>query len=227
MLGARIRPRLSERKSPMEEDTDNPVTFDAHAKTINAAVSAVLIYKARSTRLATRLIKVIDHIPKKSSASDLHITTNINLLSVTKDDILAYYKLISETSPELVSHLLKYGSDEECFYKWNERLRLISIIFNVPGISTVFDTKVDRQDLRDDVVHLHENTGFVTKVTAEKDGIKALLSNQETKAYKTVQNVDIGIVIKAKMIRYDRVLGKGILTILIKRCIWRSVEGKN
>jgi hypothetical protein len=86
--------------------------------------------------LAVKLVATSDKIEKLAENPDkldLHSKSNMNLFSATVDDILEYFKLLSENSSALTSHLLKYGSYEECFYKWNERLRLIFVSLNMGG----------------------------------------------------------------------------------------------
>jgi hypothetical protein len=190
---------------------------DAFEKSIiglKEANARVIVFTARSNRLTTRLITVMENIPKIEGRSDqveMHGKAMFTLLSVTVEDVIDYYKMLSEKTQGLVSHLLKYGSDEECFCKWNERLQLISSTLGMTGIAGIFDVKVDRQDLRDDVKHLRENIKIITRIRDEGNGISMLLDSQQTNAYKTIQNVDGDIIIKANMIKYDRVLGMGTL----------------
>lgn len=181
-------------------------------ESIRSAASRVKIFAARSNRLASRLIRVKEELEKSqiiTPQTDLHSKANINLLPVTADDIMEYFELLSDYSPGLVRHLQKYGSDEECFYKWHERLRLIGVAVGVNGIPDIFDLKVDSEDLRHDTFQLRQSIDSITSDVQDQEAIKKMLLSQETIAYKTIPNNDSGVTIKAKMIKYDRLLGKG------------------
>ena len=141
--------------------------FPKYSEQINASVSKVLVFHKRSERLASRLLKILDGVPTilgKIAEADLYTKSNVNLLTVTVIDVVEYYALLSEQSPSLTTHLLKYGSDEECFFKWNERLKLILATLSLESCLKLFEAKVDRQDLEEDIKFLRANLDkFVAK----------------------------------------------------------------
>jgi hypothetical protein len=145
---------------------------------------------------------------------------------VTLDDVLDHFKLLSLKSPTLDVHLLKYGSDEECYYKWNERLRLIFSNLGIEAASEIFDLNVDRQDLQEDLNHLRDGITSITDNSSNNQEIIKMLKSQATNAYKTIQCAEKGMTILAKTINYDKVLGTGNSKAYC-RCFWRSMEGEN
>lgn len=191
--------------------------FTKQSADIIKSASHLLIFLQRSNRLATRLLQIIALVSTKYSnpdQTDLYTQTTINLLTVTVDDVLDYFKALTVKSPALDAHLLKYGSDEECFYKWNERLRLISVTLGLEGTLKIFDVSVDHQDLKDDIKSIRDNLQSITSNNSNQKHILALISSQETNMFKTVQNVE-KMAIKAKCIKYDKLLGSGMRICLI------------
>ena len=149
----------------------------------------------------------------------------LSLLTVTVDDLVDYFKLISLKSTALSAHLVKYGSDEECFSKWNERLRLISQELKIASAEELFDMNCDQQDLQDDIKRLRGILPSLAKNSLEEAKIVTQLDAQKTNVYKTVHIKDNGIVIQAKSIRYEKLLGNGIynnLTIGAFGEVWRA-----
>lgn len=204
-------------------------SFPEYSKEIKNAVAHILIFRERSSRLASRLTQLVDSIPKISPMlgnMNLHAKASIPLLTVTIVDLVEYFKMLSLKSPELVAHLLKYGSDEECFYKWNERLRLISQILGMT-VEGSFDSNLDRQDKQTDVQRLRVVLPSLIQNIQDRASISKLLDTQETNSYKTVQEADSGVVIKAGSIKYDKLLGSGNQACNHLRRLWRSMEGKN
>lgn len=204
--------------------------FPKYSEQINASVSKVLVFHKRSERLASRLLKILDGVPTilgKIAEADLYTKSNVNLLTVTVIDVVEYYALLSEQSPSLTTHLLKYGSDEECFFKWNERLKLILATLSLESCLKLFEAKVDRQDLEEDIKFLRANLDkFVAKENAGQKSILILLDSQGTHAFKTINNVEKGINIKSKSIKYDKLRGNGKVRVY-SRCLWGSLEGEN
>ena len=198
-----------------------------YAVNIKNAIARVLIFRQRSNRLVSRLLHILDNVPKviDDRNQDLPAKSSLlSLLTVTVDDLVDYFKLISLKSTALSAHLLKYGSDNELFSKWNERLRLISQELKIASAEELFDENCD-QDLQDDIKGLRDLLPSLAKNPVEEAAIVKLLDAQQTNAFKTFHFEDNGIVIQAKSIKYDKLLGKGIfnnLTIGAFGEVWRA-----
>lgn len=179
---------------------------------IKELAGSSLVFRQRSTRLADRLHTLVTKIPEKYEnldKIDLYAKNAIKLLSVTLDDVVDHYKLISLKSPALDVHLLKYGSDEECYSKWNERLRLIFSNLGIETSSEIFDLNVDRLDLQEDIKNLRNSISSITENSDNNHEILKLLKAQETNAYKTVQCAERDMILEVKTIKYDKLLGAG------------------
>ena len=194
------------------------IDCERKTKEIRTAVAYVLVFRERSARLASRLAAIVEKVPQITDADTSEkmkspITASIQLLDVTVDDIIEYFRMLSLKSPALIAHLLKYGSDEECFYKWNERLRLLSNTFNMDFSTSdggIFDPTLDGQDKQQDVKRLRDIMPSLTNSTQNQKDILSLLDSQETNTFKTVRRMECSVMIKANSIKYDKILGQGM-----------------
>lgn len=165
------------------------IDFENQTKEIKTAVAHVLVYRERSVRLASRLVTIVENLPKMTDTIDtINCKQNpsIQLLNVTVDDVVVYFKAMSLKSPALIAHLLKYGADEECFHKWNERLRMIENALNL-NISTsggeIFDPKLDDQDRKEDIRRLREILPSMTNSIQHQRDILTLLDSKEISSF--------------------------------------------
>jgi hypothetical protein len=125
---------------------------------ISASVSRVLFHKNRVATLCQRL-EIIGDIVKNDIETAKNPTTMqaMNLLYTTLEDIYDYIIIFSARNASLVNRIIIYGSDEEQYIKWGERLQHCVDSFGLSSkIVGVFDPIVDLKDFENDVVELRK-----------------------------------------------------------------------
>ena len=207
--------------------SDSEPALPNYAVKIKNAIALVLIFRRRCKRLSSRLLYILDNIPKLADDGNQDIITEpmLSLLKVTVDDLVEYFKMMSLKSRALSAHLLKYGSDEENFSKWNERLRLISQEMKIALPEELLDANGEQKDLDEDIKSLGDLLPSLSNDAVEKAAILKLLDAQKKNAFKTLLLEDNGIIIQAKSIKYENLLGSGIynnLTIGAFGEVWRA-----
>ena len=92
------------RDSPEINDKLKMVDYGSKAKEIRTTVAYVLVFRERSARLASRLAAIVEKVPQITDADTSEkmkspITASIQLLDVTVDDIIEYFRMLSLKSP--------------------------------------------------------------------------------------------------------------------------------
>ena len=81
-----------------------------------------------------------------------------DLLFTTLEDIKDYVVVFSTKNAVLANRIIIYGSDEEQFIKWSERLQhCIDTLGKSNKLTGVFDEKVDLKDFESDVTELRKS----------------------------------------------------------------------
>ena len=74
--------------------------------------------------MAKRVQTVVDLINNNwSDTRDVSLLQAVDLLNATLDEIKDFMVVFTVKNEYLANHVVMYGSDEEQFVKWNERLQ--------------------------------------------------------------------------------------------------------
>jgi hypothetical protein len=194
--------------------------------------------KNRLTLLLRRSKKVVDRVEKQVDTSKNFLTVSqaLALLYVTLEEILEYAILFSNSDKQLAAHIVKYGSDEEQFTKWNERLQhCIAELQLDMDVFDVFNESSDFHAFEKDVALLKDKDEMIKIIQllhgANDEGlvksIDVLVNHQSNvrSTYQTITAPDASLEIDPKRVKYEVVIGHGGKFGFINR-VWCGMEGK-
>jgi hypothetical protein len=196
---------------------------------IYAQISAVdanglLFHKNRFQALLGRVKSIVDLVDKgiEDNTHDTSLTQSLTLLSITFEEILEYLVLFSTKDRRLAAHIIKYGSDEEQFIKWTERLQhcMVELKLGVK-VFDVFDEVSDLKDFHRDIVFLQNGILDMVVLLHGSDNVvlikslESLLGHQSSvrATYQTKTAPGADLEINPKKIKYDKVIGHGGITV--------------
>ena len=185
--------------------------------------SGVVYHQKRFGALSKRVQTVVDLINTDSGEiRDISLLQAMDLLNTTLEDIRDFMTAFSVKNAKLANHIIMYGSDEEKFVKWNERLQhCVDGIGQSSRIDGVFDQKVDLQNFEQDLAALRADLGrIVLLLMADRDSLdvarlrhslELLLGHQsDTRStYQTKTSPQETLEINPKRIKYESIIGRG------------------
>jgi hypothetical protein len=193
-------------------------------KNIEICSSSTVIHKSRSKTLATRVKTVFDAIttvaPDSIKMNDIATKGYLSMLLATLEEISGYFTILHKKDKKLAKRVKRYGSDEETFSKWTETLQTCCYGVGLVFGDNLFDADQDSNDFNDDLDDLRLNMKEILRLfgVAEStvDAGKELLAKQQADRteYKTQQAVKAEITIDAKLIRYEKIIGRGGINVV-------------
>ena len=185
--------------------------------------NGLLYHKHRFATLTNRVEKVVDLI--KSNASDtrdISLLQAMDILNTTLDEVKDLMLVFRLKNANLANHIVMYGSDEEQFVKWNERLQhCVDSLGQSGKISDVFDQNVDLQNFEDDMKVLRADLlELVMLILKGKDTVNAvalrkslegLLGHQSDirATYQTKTSPKEALEIDPLKVKYEVIIGRG------------------
>jgi hypothetical protein len=148
------------------------------------------------------------------------VIQSLMMLSITLEEIREYAVLFSKSDKQLAAHMVKYGSDEEQFIKWNERLQHCVVelqleidlldVFNKLSEFQAFQKDLDLLKDKEKMVHL---IGLINGNNNEHlmKSMLNLLGHQSNvrDTYQTKTDPNAPMVIDPKKVSYVEVIGHG------------------
>ena len=114
--------------------------------------------------------------------------------------------------------VMRFGSDEETFLKWDETLKTCGVGLQLVG-DEQFDAAEDQRDFDQDMEYLQSNlignlsnvSGLIGTVEMAVEGIQQLLEQQKAdrSRYKTQVAVKAETSFKVKLIKFEKIIGIG------------------
>jgi hypothetical protein len=150
------------------------------------------------------------------------------MLSITFEEIWEYAVLFSNSDRQLAAHIVRYGSDEEQFIKWNERLQhcVVELQLEIDELD-VFNKLSDFQAFQKDLVLLKDKeklTHLLSLIHGNNTEhlLKSMLNllghqNNVRATYQTKTDPNAPLVINPKKVSYVEVIGHGGKAVLIYR----------
>ena len=186
----------------------------------------LLFHKHRSGRLLKRVVLVVRAIKVSENTKDPKILQVADLLATTLEEIRDYMTLFSTKNTVLAKHVVIYGSDEEQFIKWGERLQhCVDTFGESASFIGVFDEEIDVQDFQKDLVFLKSRMNEILALLvedAESKGsnvspvdliktMESLIGHQANvrSTYKTKTAPTEALEIDPKKIKYEMIIGQG------------------
>jgi hypothetical protein len=157
------------------------------------------------------------------------------VLVITLEEILEYIVLFSTPNQELAAHVVKYGSDEEQFIKWNERLQhcVAELKLQLDAFD-VFNGMTDLNAFQKDLAFLRDKNEMfkILKLLHGKnkrpvdDSLDTLLDRQShsRSTYQSRTAASEPLQIDPKKVKYQTVIGRGGKLGFMYR-VRRRVEG--
>ena len=192
------------------------------ADQINAADSGKLVFHKERFQTLLKRVKLIANLLDSSnlidSTRDLITCQALMALSITLEEILDYVALFSSADSQLASHIIKYGSDEEQFIKWTERLQHCAVELKLDDdVFDCFDELADFQDFQKDLAFLKKGIMKIIVLLNGNDNdvlyksLEALVGHQSQvrSTYQTKTAPNANEEINPKKIKYDKVIGQG------------------
>jgi hypothetical protein len=173
---------------------------------------------------------VYQHV--NDSKRDMITGQSLTLLAITLDEIYDYLVLFTNKTSNLATHVIKYGSDEEQFIKWAERLQHCAAELKIDAkMLQVFDQLADFQDYQKDISGLQQGILELLVMVEGKDNtvlqksLDALVGHQTKvrSTYRTKTDPYATAEINPKSIQYDRIIGHGGMICFSTR-FWCSLE---
>lgn len=182
--------------------------------------SSLLFHKNRFLALLKRGNCVVNLVKDNVSeeAVDMSISHSLTQLSITLEEILEYVVLFSKKDKYLAAHIIKYGSDEEQFLKWTERLQhfVVELDFAAKLVG-IFDEVSDMDNFLQDIAALRlEMVEIVVLIHGTENEV--LLKNLDDlivhqhnvrATYQTKLSPTADIEIIPKKIKYENIIGHG------------------
>ena len=195
---------------------------------ITTAASLVLFHKSRFATLFKRIEAVVDLVKNSTESRKNDIVTEqaMDFLLATLEDIKAYAILFSAKDTSLANRVIIYGSDEEEFIKWNERLQhCVDSLGLSANLAGAFDEKIDLNDFESDVADLKKSLLDILRLFDGKEAtdltvlmktVESLLGHQSSvrSTYQTKTAPTDGLVIDPKNVKYQHIIGRGGKSIL-------------
>ena len=193
-----------------------------HAEALNAIDAEKLRYnKNRIILLLHRVKTVVDLVEKEvdESTRNLTVSQSLMMLSITLEEIWEYVVLFCSLDQQLAAHIVKYGSDEEQFIKWNERLQhCVAELHLDMDVLDVFNESSDFHAFQKDVAILKDKEEMVHLIVLlhgnnEKmlETMGNLVSHQTNvrSTYQTKTDPNAPMEINPKKVKYEEVIGHG------------------
>jgi hypothetical protein len=194
-----------------------------HAEALNAIDAEKLRYnKNRIILLLHRVKTVVDLVEKEvdESTRNLTVSQSLMMLSITLEEIWEYVVLFCSLDQQLAAHIVKYGSDEEQFIKWNERLQhCVAELHLDMDVLDVFNESSDFHAFQKDVAILKDKEEMVHLIVLlhgnnnEKmfETMGNLISHQTNvrTTYQTKTDPNAPMEINPKKVKYEEVIGHG------------------
>jgi hypothetical protein len=196
----------------------------------------VIIFKNRFATLCKRIGTVVN-IFRDIDGTDTVTCQAFDFLNATLEDIRDYLIVLSTKNTVLANRVVIYGSDEEQFIKWNERLQhCIESVGASQLVVGVFNESIDLSDFEKDVTELRKSLGDImqlvingrnadkvtvdamTRDTAHTIDVKQLMKTLEAlvghqtivrSTYQTKTAPSAALEIDPEKIKYETVIGRG------------------
>jgi hypothetical protein len=185
-------------------------------------LDTLLFHHRRFRTLLRRVTTVADLV--KANVSETNNTVihhTVGLFYTTIEEIIDFAQIFITKTPLLASRVIKYGSDEEQFIKWNERIQhcveelgLGELVKN----GVLVDEKEDLQDYENDVESLRSGLADILRLVYDGDRMNrmlntlgSLLTDQAKMrlSYKTKTAPNDVLEIDPARVKYDKVIGHG------------------
>ena len=182
-------------------------------------INTFLFHQNRLSILLKRVKTIVDLVKNISeSTHDLVKNQSMMLLLISVEEIFDYVVLFSTSDKQLAAHIVKYGSDEEQFIKWNERLQhcVAELKLEINEFD-VFDEASDFHAFQKDLAHLKGEILNVAVIFHGKNNehlIKSLqgLVQHQSKVrstYQTKTAPDAPLEMNPKKFKFERIIGCG------------------
>jgi hypothetical protein len=199
-------------------------TASKYNKNIEICSSSTVIHKSRSKTLATRVKTVFVALtsidPNTVKMNDIATKGYLSMLLATLEEISGYFTILQKKDKRLAKRVRRYGSDEETFSKWTETLQTccsgVGLVFG----DNLFDADQDSKDFNDDLddlrLNMKEVLGMSGSVETTLESGHQLLQKQQADRteYKTQKAVKAEIIIDANLIRYNKIIGRGGISVV-------------
>lgn len=183
-------------------------------------VDHLLFFKNRFRTLLTRGKKIADLIETcKYDENDIMIQQTLDLLGATFEEVGEYIFLFSTKTNALANHIIMYGSDEEQFVKWGERLQhCVDGLGLNSQLSDTFNDEIDYRDFNQDLEDLRSGLVEILEmvlVGSTKIDIATLIKSLESmlgqqsrmrSTYQTKTAPTAALEINPKKIRYEKIV---------------------
>jgi hypothetical protein len=191
------------------------------AEALNAIDCETLHYNKNRILLLLKRVKItVDLVEKNITAPtvDMAQSQSIMLLCITLEEILEYANLFSKSDQALAGHIVKYGSDEEQFIKWNERLQHCAAEMDLEvDVFDVFNDKSDITAFENDIARMKDDMLNIVVLLygANNEGLLKAMENllkHQTNVratYQTKTAPDASLTINPKRVKYECVIGHG------------------
>jgi hypothetical protein len=190
-----------------------------YGKSIDTLSPFVEIHKSRSKTLATRVKTMFDGIttldPAKTNMNSIAVKGYLSMLLATLEEISVYFKILQKKDKGLGKRVKRFGADEETFCKWTETLQTCCLGVGLAFGNGLFDADQDSRDFNEDLEAIKQNLqeiwGLAGATELDAEAGKELLEKQQgdRTEYKTQQAVKAEKQFDAKLIRYEKIIGRG------------------
>lgn len=201
---------------------------------------SLIFHHHRCRSLLKRVNIIVDLIETHVSDNtvDSGLLQTISLLCTTFEEIKEYLLLFSVKNALLAHHIINFGSDEEQFIKWNERLQHCIEEIGLGdrlALGDLADEETDFDDYQLDVAFLKPRLIEIVLILYNEGEtetvvkyLEKLLGHQlnSRSSYKTKTAPNAGLEIDPQKIKYDKVIGHGGIQYYLTSRIWRCLESK-
>jgi hypothetical protein len=186
-------------------------------KTIETLSSSPQIHKSKTITLAGRVKTVFDAISSSNSINRSNVATAgyLSMLLATFEEIYSFLAILQKKDKALGKRVKRFGCDEETFSKWNETLETCCTGLGLVLETGLFDADLDLRDFSKDIEDLQLNLTEIFGPDTEKnmtiEATEQLISQQQLgrTQYKTQQAVKAEKQFDVKLIRYEKIIGRG------------------
>jgi hypothetical protein len=191
------------------------------ASEIAASVNLVLFHKNRFATLAKRVETVVEIIKGDiDNSKNTVVTQAMDFLVGTLEDIKENMMLFSEKNALLANRIIIYGTDEEQFIKWGERIQhCVDTIGKSAKLAGVFDEKIDLMDFKRDAEDLKKSLLEILVLVGGKNvdlkqlskTLESLVGHQTDvrSTYQTKTSPTAALEMDPRKVKYDKIIGRG------------------
>jgi hypothetical protein len=178
--------------------------------------SKVLFHQNRFKTLSKRIDIILDIVKTTHPI----VPQAIDFLYGTLEDIKENLVLFSEKNALVANRIIIYGTDEEQFIKWGERMQhCIDIMGKSDKLFGVFDQKVDLKDFEGDAEDLRKSLVEILGLVGDKKveltrlykTLESLVGHQTNvrSTYQTKSAPTAALEMDHRKVKYEKIIGRG------------------